>query len=216
MHILVWTTLNLTWTQAEMHMCSQVIHFIYSHLKNLHKMALKATWSFSRKDTTGKADELLARGDKGVCPEGHRHFYTVSGPKEELQLYIDTVKTATFNPVSDDGSVIFSTLYPSITDECTLYRSRKVNPKTGTYNYGLDESGFTRLTGQLDRVKNEKIQDILINAKAYSVMGLKPSATAVQAMNSIDIDSVDDDTDDDTEAPKPKAKAKVNPESEAE
>lgn len=175
-------------------------------------MALKATWSFSRKDTTGKADELLLRGDKGVCPEGHRHFYTVSGPKEEVQLYIDTVKTDTFNPVSEEGSVIFSTLYPSITDECTLYRSRKVNPKTGTYNYGLDESGFTRLTGQLDRVKNQKLQDILINSKAHSVMGIKPSAATAQAMDN----ALDDILNEETTEAKPKAKAKVNPESEAE
>lgn len=216
MHILVWTTLNLTWTQAEMHMCSQVIHFIYSHLKNLHKMALKATWVDSAPDTTGKAQELKDRGMTGLCKNLHRHWYTVSGPKEELQLYIDTVSTDSYSPVSDDGSITFSTLFPSITDECTLYRSRKVNPKTGTYNYTLKESEFTRLDSQLDRIQNKQLQDRLINAKADRVMGLKPSATAVQAMNSIDIDSVDDDTDQDTEAPKPKAKAKVNPESEAE
>lgn len=172
-------------------------------------MALKATWSFSRKDTTGKAKELLARGDDGVCAEGHRHFYTVSGPKEAVQLYIDTVKTGTFNPVSEDGTVIFSTLYPSITDECTLYRSVKVNPKTGTHNYGLDESGFTRLTGQLDRVKNLKLQDILIGAKAHSVMGIKPNAQAAQAMAEVDLGLSEED-----EAPK--KKVKVTPEADAE
>lgn len=175
-------------------------------------MALKATWVDSAPDTTGKAQELKDRGMAGLCENLHRHWYTVTGPKEEVQLYIDTVSTESYTPVSDDGTITFSTLFPSITDECTLYRSRKVNPKTGTHNYTLKESEFTRLSGQLNRVKNGKLQDILINAKAHSVMGIKPSTATAQAMDN----ALDDILNEETPEAKPKAKAKVNPESEAE
>ena len=173
-------------------------------------MALKATWTFSRPDTTGKAQELIDRGDSGV--DGDRHFYTVTGPKAELDRYIEDVKTDTYNPVNEDGNVLFSTLYSSISDNCTLYRSRTANAKTGSFTYGLDESAFKRLDSQTSRIKNQALQNKLIDAKFDSVMGLKTTAVAAEAIQSMSLDEEDDSE----ETAKPKAKAKANAETDAE
>jgi hypothetical protein len=173
-------------------------------------MALKATWVDSVPDTTGKAQELIEAGFKGL--DGDRHIYSVTGPKEELEAYIAEVKTDSYNPVDESGNVTFTTLFPSISDVCTLYRSRKINVKTGKHNYGLNESAFKRLDSQTSRIKNTLLQSKLIDAKFDSVMGLKTTAVAAEAIQSMSLDEEDDSE----ETAKPKAKAKANAETDAE
>ncbi len=170
-------------------------------------MALKATWMDSVPDTTGKSLELIARGDKGV--DGDRHIYLITGPKTEIDAYIAEVTTESYSPLNEDGTVTFSTLYPSISDVCTLYRSRKINPKTGKHNYGLNESAFKRLDSQASRITNTLLQAKLIEAKFDGVMGLKTSTAVAQTVSNMSLDEEEETEEAETETPQPKAKKKV-------
>lgn len=169
-------------------------------------MALKATRVSANDDDLAK--QKKAEGNP-KC-DGLRHWYTLTGPKSELELYIGEVKTDTYNPVEADGTVTFSTIFPSMADECTLVRSRKPNAKTGKHSWNLNDSQFKILDGQLSRTSNTILQQKLIDAKFDKVMGFTPSASVVNNVANIEITL---DTDDDKPVTK---KAKVNPEADSE
>jgi len=166
---------------------------------------------FSHTTPSDKCKELQASGNYPDA-NGKMNWYKITGPKALVERYIEDVSTDTYNPVDEDGTVLYSTPFPTVSDTPTLRRSRKED-KNGNFRWNLSETSFERLNEQLNKISNVQLQNRLIDAKADTALGIKTSRALDTMITSVNIE----DDEQDEKAPKKKvAKVKTNPETDSE
>lgn len=129
------------------------------------------------------------------------HVYRVTGPAAELKDFIKHQKSVGMkDPVNEDGSVRFMTMYPSVNKTVELQKTTK--------GYRLNDEDYEDFIDTVDILENERVQQAFIDRNIDNAIKSVRSKVAVV--------SLDDDDDDDAEETAPAKKTRKTIDAEAD
>lgn len=113
------------------------------------------------------------------------HVYRVTGPAAELKDFIKHQKSVGMkDPVNEDGSVRFMTMYPSVNKTVELQKTTK--------GYRLNDEDYEDFIDTVDILENERVQQAFIDRNIDNAIKSVRSKVAVVSLD-------DDDADDEEE-----------------
>lgn len=129
------------------------------------------------------------------------HVYRVTGPAAELKDFIKHQKSVGMkDPVNEDGSVRFMTMYPSVNKTVELQKTTK--------GYRLNDEDYEDFIDTVDILENERVQQAFIDRNIDNAIKSVRSKVAVV--------SLDDDDADDEEETAPAKKTRKTMEADAD
>lgn len=129
------------------------------------------------------------------------HVYRVTGPAAELKDFIKHQKSVGMkDPVNEDGSVRFMTMYPSVNKTVELQKTTK--------GYRLNDEDYEDFIDTVDILENERVQQAFIDRNIDNAIKSVRSKVAVVSLD-------DDDADDEEEtAPAKKTRKTIDAEAD--